>query len=345
MKVLQRCAAYTLGRVTMFYNLLISAQWINKNNKVCRRIRGMLYHNICHEYLACFGKRNPEKLFYVIRCSKSDLGFMGLYNQIVYHIKQAIEKGAIPVIDCKYYPNDYLLEDEQVGKINGWEFFFLQPMGISLEEVYKSRNVIMSTGDAPESLLGDVYDSLKLWENHRIIEKYIHLNHSVEEKCIREAERLGFGKHSIMGVKCRGTDFVSAQPKWHSIPPDAQQTIDKIEELIKKWGEYEFIFVATEDEQLFGKMKAYYGNKMISNKTERLSAAETKGKWLNEVFDSGEYPRGYKYDRMLEYLISVWLLAQCDVLVAPVVGATLTAMGMKGQYEHVYLFELGCYGK
>lgn len=333
---------YIMGRITKLYNSLISTSWINNNNKICRRLRGMLYHNICHEYEAYFGERNPDRLFYVIRCSKSDLGFMGLYNHVVWQIELALSRGAIPVVDCRYYPNDYLLEDSQVGKVNGWEFFFLQPTEVSLEEVYESKNVIMGAGGS-YACLSKVYDDKKLLQSHHIVEQYMKLNLSVREVCEKEAEKLGFSGNRIMGVKCRGSDFVSAHPKGHSIPPNAQQTIDKIEELTKEWGEFDYIFVATEDEHIFESLKEYYGEKLIYNETKRLSLEEVKGKWLNELFDSPKTEDGYKYVRMLEYLVSVWLLAKCDALVAPVVGGTLSAMEMKGKYEHVYLFDLGIY--
>lgn len=302
----------------------------------------MLYHNICREYEACFGKKNPDKLFYVIRCSKSDLGFMGLYNHVVSQIELALSKGAVPVVDCQYYPNDYLLEDDQVGKVNGWELFFLQPTEISLREVYESQNVIMGAGGS-YACLSKVYDESALMQSHHIVKQYIKLNPTAKEVCEREAERLGFSENRILGVKCRGSDFVSARPKGHSIPPDAQQTIDKIEELTEKWGGFDYIFVATEDEHIFESLKDYYGEKLIYNETKRLSLAEVNGKWLNELFDSSKAEDGYKYIRMLEYLVSIWLLAECDALVAPVVGGTLSAMEMKGKYEHVYLFDLGIY--
>lgn len=327
---------------TKLYNYLISTHLINRNNRVCRRLREVLYHNICHEYRACFGKENPDKLFYVIRCQKSDLGFMGLYNHIVHQIQYAVLRGMIPVVDCQYYPNDYLSEDDQVGKINAWEQFFFQPMGVSLQEVYRSRNVIMSAGGSLSSL-NDIYDEKIIEGRHRIIEQYVKLNTQVKGICEREAEKLGFSKYRILGVKCRGTDFVASRPKWHSIPPNVQQTIDKIEEMTEKWGGYDFIFVATEDEQIFSGLQKRYGSKLIYNETERISADMVKGKWLNEVFDSHKNEKGYKYNRIMEYLISVWWLAQCDALIGPVVGATLSAMSMKGSYEHLYLFDLGTY--
>lgn len=58
------------------YNYIISRSWINMNNPFCRRMRKALFHNICHECRANFGKLNAERIFYVIRCPQEQLGFL-----------------------------------------------------------------------------------------------------------------------------------------------------------------------------------------------------------------------------------------------------------------------------
>ena len=97
----------------------------------------------------------------------------------------------------------------------------------------------------------------------------------------------------------------------------------------------------TEDDPMFEQMKSIYGDRLLYNETLRIESAD--GKWLNELFDELDDEEGYKRARMLEYLVSIYLLARCDALIAPVVGATLGAMRIKGQYEHHYLIRLGQY--
>ena len=50
-----------------------------------------------------------------------------------------------------------------------------------------------------------------------------------------------------------------------------------------------------------------------------------------------------KEDDMKNYLISTYILAMCDALIAPPVGGTLGAVRIKGKYEHMYIFRLGLY--
>ena len=282
-----------------------------------------------------------DRIFYVIRCGKSDIGFFGLYNTVVYHIRIALSKGAEPVVDWCHYPNDYISEDDLVGKENAWEDFFIQPSGISLEEVYHSKNVIMSSGETRPDL-GELLNPAMIEESQKITAKYVVMNERTKKICEDEYCRLKMDRSKVLGVKCRGTDFAATKPSGHSICPDALQTINIIENMKKSWGEYDYIFIATEDEEMFNLFKNNYGTKLICNQTERINV--TNGKWLNELFDTYYGKKHCKKDGMMEYLISVYLLSRCNSLIAPGVGATLGAMLMKNEpYEHLHLIQMDSY--
>lgn len=195
-----------------------------------------MFHNICWECTACFGKLNSGRLFYVIRCPKSELGFFGLYNYVVDNLKLAESKNAEPVIDWKYYPNDYILEDKLVGRANAWDYFFLPASGVSLEEVYRSKNVIMS-GGAYSGTLSEVRDADESLHSSRLIAKYIVLNERTEDLLDREYKRLAMGKGRVLGVKCRGADFRETRPKNHVICPDVETTVRIISQKCRDGGD------------------------------------------------------------------------------------------------------------
>lgn len=330
------------GIIIKSYNAAISSSFINKRNRVCRKIRAMLYHNICFGCHARFGNLNPNRTFYVIRCPKSDIGFFGLYNYVVNRLRDALAMNAEPVVDWQYYPNDYLLEDGLVGRVNAWEYFFKPMSNVSLSEVYRSKNVIMSDSDGRyENTLSETENAEKLLRSSRLIGKYIVLNEDTQRVCDNEYYRLNMDKFRVLGVKLRGTDFKETKPKGHSICPDVEHTVRVIEEKMAEWGEYDRIFIATEDDSMFEQMKRVYGNRLLYNETLRFGTVN--GKWLKELFDEASGEEDYKRSRMLEYLVSVYLLARCDALIAPIVGATLGAMRIKGRYEHHYLIRLGNY--
>ena len=225
------------GMIVKEYNAVISCALINKKNRIIRRVRAMLYHNICFGCRARFGSLNPDRTFYVIRCPKSELGFFGLYNYVVGRLRDAVAMNAEPVIDWQYYPNDYLLEDKLVGKVNAWEYFFKPMSGISLSEVYHSQNVIMSDNDGRyEHTFAEVEDEDALFESNGLIKKYIFVNEETQRICDREYHRLEMDKFSVLGVKLRGTDFKETKPKGHTIAPDVECTVKVIEEKMAEWG-------------------------------------------------------------------------------------------------------------
>lgn len=321
------------------YNYVISRRWINMNNPFCRRIRKALFHNICYKCKANFGKLNAERVFYVIRCPQEQLGFFGLFNYVVYHLKIAVSIGAEPVVDWQYYPNNYVTEDDLVGKENAWEYFFDQPTNITLDEVYHSRNVIMSHGNG-EGSLEEVYYPDELEKSHKLVKKYIRLNFMTYQHIEKEYQDLDIQGRRVMGIKCRGTDFVETKPKRHSICPTAKETYDKIKELESEWGEFDKFFIATEDANILNEMEGYLGDKLIYIQEKRFESVQ--GRWLSQVYDDKKNC-GKKYSDMLAYLSSIYILASCDALVAPVIGATLGAMRIKGTYENCFFFQLGNY--
>lgn len=159
----------------------------------------MWFHNICYECQASFGSMNEDRLFYVIRCPKDDLGFFGLYNYVVDYMKKAVALSAEPVVDWQYYPNNYISEDYLVGKENVWEYFFENPVGVSVDEVYKSKNVIMG-GRAWLTSLEEVYSPEKIKESNEIITKYVKLNSEMRKDIEQEYDRLNMASYKVLGV-------------------------------------------------------------------------------------------------------------------------------------------------
>lgn len=326
------------GIIVKLYNKLIATRFINRNNKFCRRLRAMLFHNICRECKANFGKNNPDKLFYVVRCPNEMLGLMGLYNYVIEHIMKAEKLSAIPVVDWKHYPNSSILNDCEVGKVNAWNFYFEDISGVTLEDVYKSKNVIMDGGEGIPSL-AEVKDEQKLRQSHDVIEKYIRLNKDTKEYFEEYYETNIKGKKTL-GVLCRGTDFANAKPKWHSICPTVEQTINVIKEKEQLWGAFDRIFLATEDKTIYQQMKDHYGEKLLYNQS--IDIDETDTRWLNTIYDDEKYQKVKKLNGR-NYLTAVYLLANCEYFISPIVGGTLGVMRVTNGFKDYEYIDLGSY--
>ena len=98
-------------------------------------------------------------------------------------------------------------------------------------------------------------------------------------------------------------------------------------------GEFDKFFIATEDANILNEMEGYLGDKLIYIQEKRFESVQ--GRWLSQVYDDKKNC-GKKYSDMLAYLSSIYILASCDALVAPVIGATQGAMRIKGTYENCF---------
>ena len=325
---------YVNGLVVKLYNHIISTRWINKNRKTRRRLRAALFHNICYRCRACMGSKNPDRVFYVIRCPQENMRLFAVINYIVYHLKIAEREGYEPVIDWKYYPNKYFSEDENVGKINAWELFFEQPSGIDIDEVYKSKNVEMSAGDWEASAFKEFSDREELLYSHRIFEKYIHLNERMQRQVDEETARVGIDSCQVLAVKIRGTDFITARPEDHSQVLTVEGTSEVIDEKSAEWGGFDRIYLATEDVDILRFMKDKYGAKLFYTDGNAYATTDVGNNWLSEMYGAGSID---KIADMEAYLVTTYVLAKADYLIAPAVGGTLGAMRIKGEYKQIYI--------
>lgn len=333
------------GWIIKLYNHVITWKILNSDLWFFRKCKNFLVYLVCNskELYACFGKLNEDKTFYVIRDPHRKAGLFAVHSFVVGHIKNAIERGMIPIIDMQYYPNMYYTDKETIGKINWWEYCFKQPFPYTLDEVYKSKNVVLCNG-MYDGQLSEISDAEKIMENHKIVSEYMQLSPRAEKLCRGEWKRIKGDAKKILGVKCRGTDYTGLKPFGHSICPSAQMTIDKIEELMQQWGEkgfhYERIFVATEDEEILQILKEHFQELVIYNASYRFKDTGDKG--LFDVMQKEHDSQG-RYEQLMDYLITTYCLAECDALIAPIVNGTLGALRMKGKYENSYIFKLGNY--
>lgn len=143
------------------------------------------------------------------------------------------------------------------------------------------------------------------------------------------------GGAKTLGILARGTDYVSSKPKGHPIQPTAEQMIKKAKEIMKEHS-CEKIYLATEDADIYDRLKEEFGEALTAPDTERYT---TKGMQnINDLRQEKD-----KYQKGKEYLLSMMLLAGCDCLAAGNVGGTHGALLMSDGFEYCYIFDLGKY--
>lgn len=264
--------------------------------------------------------------------------------------------GYIPVIDMQNVENLYL-EDELLGKVNAYEYFYRQPAGIGVEEGYRAKELyIVNRLDCPYDFTRAQKKAYR--EATRIVdwvygenrEKYFDRIKAIYDRYFvpsdeaaafvdaRFRELIAPGERTL-GLLCRGTDYFTKRPYKHQIQPTVAQIIEKTDETLAAHP-VDKIFVATEDEAILAALKAKYGGKLVYVECPRLTAVQ--GQSVAEGFAE----RGV--DRKLNglyYFASIAILARCDHLIAGKTMATQFIRTMRDtQFETEFYWDLGRYG-
>ena len=294
------------------------------------------------------GKLNEDKRIYVIRIRKETLGLLGYYMAILGHIRIAIDRKCVPVVDMKNYKNTYLKECE-VGEKNSWEYYFCQPSDVTLDEAYKSKNVVLSNMETPieaepRRFYYDFYLKQDMKQYYKIVSEMMEFNKNTKEK-LNEAyaqiiQPIKTSGNKIIGVVSRGTDLLGFPG--HSKQPTTDELIRETKKLMYEHS-CKYIFLASDTNRAIQEFCDYFGEEyVLTNKSKRYDECGTKGE--NVLSDMHFERENDEYLKGMEYLTTMWLLSQADVLYGSLVGATVSAICMnKGKYDHVEIYDKGVY--
>lgn len=259
------------------------------------------------------GSMNEKETFYILRVSDPTSGWGNIIPSILQGITYAKKRGYLPVVDMQYFQNQYL-EVEKYGKENAWEYYFDQTCNYTLEEVYASKNVIISG----------------IYTNSCMEKKYsdIQYNQITRFKIDQEYRKIFPKKQKVLGLVYRGTDYYSAYN--HPIPMEINAYISKIKMVMEKIG-YNYIFMATEVQEVIEAFDKEFGERVLYTDQKRYSINERR--LLYKVHfnrDNDAYLKGLEYLEVLE------LLARCDALLGPAIATTkLAELINDGKYEFV----------
>ena len=286
-----------------------------------------------------YGKENADKNFFVIRRANCKAGLFSLVMTNMAMVKYALDKGYVPIVDMQTEKNTYL-DEEQVGKINAWEFYFEQPCGYSLNDIVKSKKIILGCGligkslDFPGDNITRNVDEYQKWR--KFFDQYFKVKKDIREEAESLKKNLFQGER-VLGVLCRGTDYVNTRPKDHPVQPSIDQMIDKVRSVMKEQ-ECTRIYLTTEDADIYEQFQKEFGKQV---RTLKLSRYSNTGR--ENINDVAVREGGSRYQMGREYLISILLLAWCNCLVAGSAGGTYGALIMESEYEYQYIFDLGTY--
>lgn len=155
-----------------------------------------------------YGSKNSERTILLIRPVSEDgiQGLMSLFVQAARWIQYAKEHNYVCFVDYKTYKTQYY-----DGVNNAWDFFFQQPDDLSYEEVYNSKEVILSGITLKKTTDDTLFrehvfkDKDILKKSHAIIHNYISITNEVQS--LIEKENRILHVEECVGVYIRGTDY------------------------------------------------------------------------------------------------------------------------------------------
>lgn len=351
---------------------LLQISWINRlgtwrRNIILRILRKSKIKelNLCeikekYAFKTFQRERPDENKYYVIYENQPQGGLFVYLINVCVQIAYAEHNGYIPVIDMLNFSNNLRNSDQQ--DINAWELYFKQPGGVGVQDVYGEDNIVFCDEEKQKILyIGDVnneevYNDYEIvidegktfqewYQNEELMHRFqsfwkrnIKYSDFASEYIENQCKKLLDPEKRFLGLLCRGTDYISLQPKGHYIQPTVEMILDKVSEIMKEY-RCDFIFCATEDELIYRKLKQYFGERLIGLDVSRVRYRD--GYLLSDLYDRQKMNI---YKRQLDYLTELELLSRCQCLIAgKTTGSRFLPVMKDGQYEYLFYWELGRY--
>lgn len=293
--------------------------------------------------ICSFGPRHPDKTFYVITREGRGAGFLSNFHHVMLHIEIALSAGLEPVIDMQTYRTHYNERRAINGTYNAWEYFFKQPNGVSLSDVYASKNVLMARPSYPKGidvqspdLLNDISAVRRYSE---LIERYMPFN-SVAQSFIDDAcNKVLPNDGTVIAVMSRGTDYRNKRPSQHPIQPEPEMLLAETRRIMAE-RDIRYCFLKTEEKFVEEMFARSLGDRLLL--TDRvyfddLNKSENIARYTHDRDDT-------KYHDTLEYLRDVVIASRCDYLLSGLNNGCSAAVEFNGgRYIEKYLLDLGRY--
>ncbi len=279
------------------------------------------------------GTEYTEKPFCIIRENGNGWGFFAEFHSLLDRMIFAELLNMTPVVVWKdkflYYENGGV-----DGTINAYEYFFNQPAGYREEDIQKARLVTYSKSlQAPwiEKAFEKGPDLSEQYKNRlaQAYRKYISFNQKTEEKLQEAYQQLIQGKKTI-GVHYRGTDF-KANYDGHPVNVKVEQDFEAINEAMEN-NHFEQIFLATDDAPALAAFKKEYGEKVV------CFSDVVRGDTNKSVAFSESNRSCHHYKLAFEVLRDMYILSQCDGLIAGISQVSIIARVAKAARNEEYSY-------
>ncbi len=245
-----------------------------------------------------FGQLNEDKIFYVIKRSPGT----GLFSNVTFvlnHLRICKKNKFIPIIDMENFKTIYNEKKKIKNTYNAWEYYFKKLNNFSLEEVYKSKNVLITSDKFFHFFTYNIDLDAELI---KILQSDIKINNNLLKTYNRICQK--FSNKKILGVHFRGTSY--KRSPGHPLPATKKQMFKITNDLLKE-EKIDKIFLVTEEQNYLDYFKKKFPEKII-----HLQCCYRSNK--NDAFET--YPRDrHRYKLGREALVETLLLSKCDYFI------------------------------
>ena len=287
-----------------------------------------------------FGRENIDCKFLLIRpISENGLqGLASLFIQALRWVEYADKMGYVPFVDFENYKTQY-----HVDGINAWDLFFNQPSDMTLEELYKSKNVILSGVSLKKTIDETLFKNTVFFDNNllnrckRLLLSREFINKRIKSIVEEEAARLGV--EDCIGVYIRGTDYVRLKPSGEYAQPSIESVISKVEEFKESYSDSS-VFLVTEDKGYYERMSKKFGKDLRITSNDTFVENYDGNDFLYKTFvDNGRI-----IERATEYIVKIVLLSRCKYFVGTITNGSIISYCLNGgNYMDQYIFDMGYY--
>lgn len=303
-----------------------------------------LFHNDVLEKRKHLGSLNPDKTVYVYRLVTDQSGLCEWFMAVMGAVDMCEHLGYLPVIDGRKY------RDWGNGENNVWEFFFSQPGSLSLQDAYRSKNVILSglnfyhRDKGPVVKLNTSFDFATFTDpeinrcNNEFLRSHVTYHQKIMDMVSAEEKRIPI-RNSI-GLYARGTDFTKLKPVGSPVQPSPELLLEKVDAFREKYGDVP-VFLVTEDYDIFKFFKSKLGDRLYTFSNDffvrdydgKNYLSKTPGALGNDPVTGGYI-----------YLAKLLLLSECRFFIGGKThGSAFSYINNGNRYEDEFVYENGMY--
>lgn len=286
---------------------------------ICHPYRTYRQHIEKEIYISKPIGKNPNDIYYVIRCDIPRVGLFGIFMYVLDHLAYAKDNGYIPVLDSKRYKCLYKEKKPIYGTTDPWRYYFEPITNITRKNCWKYKNVIY--GKIRFLRYKGIYyyrekernvlpSPERIDELFQLVSQYIRFRPELQVKLEHSLNSLLGGGTRTLGIHVRGTDMYTAG-KQHPVPTGETKDFRIIDKIVKEYN-IERIFLCSDTESTVKLFQDYYGNLLIT--TNALRQIDDNGEGIHMDKTLGASRPKHKYLLGEEVITDMYLLAHCNVL-------------------------------